>query len=191
MVKSIRDEPLSNEQLIASLEKANKVFYNTTLISNSEGVVDFFFDPKNCELCTDDLEKQADQIKLVLNPTNFHVDRSVPHYRQLHSPQIIKYIQPWISKGNSYVQVFPHGSNKLTCGDSSQMKIKLRTSVELTETDLIHFQFQSRSKFINIGSFSVESDGVVASQTKTKVTLANKEQIALKLIKPNEFGNTA
>lgn len=168
----------------------NKVFYNTTLKSNSEGIVDFFFDPKNCVLCEDELERQADQIKLVLKPANFHVDRNVPHYKQLHSPQIIKYIQPWISKGSSYIQVFPSGNNKLTCGDIHRLKIKLRTSNELTGTDLVHFQFQSRSKFINTGSFNLESDGELVSQTKTKVTLAHKEQISLKLIKPNEFGDT-
>ena len=172
--------------MILTLENSGVAFFNTSVTSNSEGRIDFTFDPKNCELCTNKTNKKLASIKMTLRPNDFQVDSSVPHYKQLHNPQVIQYIKPWISKRNSYIQVFPAGNNKLKCGNASQIQIKLRTSVQLSEAEKIHFQFQSRSSFLNTGSFGVSSDGLVQSQIKTKVTLLNKQEINLELIKPTE-----
>lgn len=92
-----------------ALETHGREFHKVKAISDENGIIVARFDPNECELCNaekDIYKKKPGSLKLTVRPINFKVDESVPYYKQLHNPQVIKYINPWISKNNSYIQLF-------------------------------------------------------------------------------------
>ncbi len=182
--KSIRGTPLVGEKLEVLLENGELVLYSSIIATDETGSVLVRFNPYDCQHCGENNNKKPESLKLTVRLEKFLPDYSLPYWKQLHNPQIIRYIKPWISGQNSYIQIFrdKSGSASLKCDQTVKLQVRYSTIEALTDSDSVYFQFQSRSSIVNSGHFNVESDGQVISQRPTKVRLVSSQQIDLEHI---------
>ena len=185
-VKSIRGAPLAGEKLEFMLEQNGEQFYSSVTATDDTGAVLVRFNPEDCERCSDkkDRNTNPESLKLTVRLEKFNPDYSLPHFKQLHNPQVIRYINPWISGQNSYIQIFRDGASsaKLKCDETVKLQVKYRTGEALTDSDSVYFQFQSRSSVVNSGHFNLDSDGLVLSHIPTRVRLVSTQEIDLEYV---------
>ncbi len=186
-VRSIRGVPVAGEKLEVMLEQNDEQLFRTIIATDQTGAVLVRFDPDTCTRCGDKSKrnKKPESLRLTVRPEKFTPDYSLPHFKQLHNPQIIRYLSPWISGQNSYIQIFRDvaGPARLKCGQTAKLQVRYRTGEALTDSDSVYFQFQSRSSVVNSGHFNVDSDGQVVSRIPTRVRLVSTKKVDLELVK--------
>ena len=184
-----------NEKLTVSLANGDFVFYNETVITNENGIAFVNFDSAECELCEskEGFKEDPCTIKITARVISYDMSSNNDHisyYERLFNPQIIRYINPWISKRNSYIQIFQEENRQTRvakCDEPTKLSIKVRKN--LKENEKIHFSLQSGSQIINSGYFDIS--GKVSSKKQTTVNLSSKKSLPeLKLVTPEESGKS-
>ena len=199
LLKSIRGDLLENKNLLIELERKNVIIYKNNLISNENGLVEFTFDPNNCDLCSqeEELSLNPDNIKFTAKSDTDKYVPDIPHYRQLYYPQAIKYLEPWVSKHNSYIQLYEEKKtlNEYECNDQVNIKMKIRTKTILSNLDKIFFDFQSRSNIVASGYYKFGADHIISAKPNpddnllAKISLIDEQSITLSLINSEDISN--
>ena len=199
LLKSIRGDLLENKNLIVELERKNVIIYKNNLISNENGIVEFTFNPNNCVLCSqeEELSLNPENIKFTAKQDTDKYDSDIPHYRQLYYPQAIKYLEPWVSKHNSYIQLYEEKKtlNEYECNDQVNIKMKLRTKKVLSNQDKIFFNFQSRSNIVASGYYVFGANHIISATPNyddnllVKISLIDEQLITLSLITSEVMSN--